>query len=720
MRLTTRAVRWPGVALLAAMVAPAAAHAQFSPELRGRVRDATTGAPIAEATLRLESGESTRSAADGRFQLRASATGDLLLRVTRIGYAPLGLRVTLANGRITESEPRLVPQPLPVDSLVVVATAATGTHVVDRAQLSAAGIRDLADAIQSLPGVVVTRRGGPGAPATVSIRGASADQVLVLLDGVPLNDALTGTADLSRLPAFDLDRVTVLPGAQSARFGARALGGVILAESRRGAGRALEIGAEAGRFGDRTAEGSAALPLAAGWQLRASGLHRASENRFGFAVPPERGGGDGERLNSDIARTQVTADLQQTKADGGLRLRGEWSDGARGMPGAVVQPSLAARQQDTRRSAIASWDAARGRWALHADAALQWQGLAFRDSAPPFGAPYADTARVALQQLRTAAQTTLGQWTLRARGELQRLALRSTTLGTAAPTALRAAGVSVGVERGLALGAWQATASADLRVDAATQLRGVLASPRTTLRAERGRLGLGLGWGFGFAPPAPADLFFRDGVQVAPNPDLRPERVRHEVTASADLRALSLGTLTADLSVSAFRADVDGLILWSPNFRFVWSPRNFDVTRRGGEAQLNLHAPGAGTLGLAVAHAAVRYTGSVLDGQVIYRPAWTATATADTRRGAFTAGGVLRWTSARRTAPGSTLNLLPAFAVLDLRAQQTVAVSCGTLTLRAGVENLLNQRTGMLADFPDPGRRWIVGVRVATTKADRR
>lgn len=708
-----------GTLLLSALLLPGVAGAQFSPELRGRVRDAATGAPLAAATLHLESGETATSRADGGFQLRASATGDLALRVRRIGYAPLVLRVTLANGRVTEVQPRLVPQPVRLDSLVAVATAEPGALVVDRAQLAAAGVRDLADAVQQLPGVVVTRRGGPGAPATVSIRGASADQVLVLLDGVPLNDPLTGTADLSRLPSYDLERVTVLPGARSARYGARALGGVILAESRQAAGRGVEVGGEAGRFGDRTAEGGAELPLGGSWQLRATGLRRTSDNRFGVTLPPERGGGTAERLNADLGRTQATLDLHRSRPDGGLRLRAEWGDGTRGMPGAIVQPSVAARQRDQRRAVTAAWDAERGAWALHADAALQWQGLAFRDSAPPFGRAYADTARVAQQQLRASVQTTRGAWTLRALGDVQRLALRSTTLDGTAPGTLHAAGLGVAAERALALGAWQALASAELRVDAATQLSGPLASPRATLRADRDRLGLSAAWGFGFAPPAPADLFFRDGVQVAPNPGLRPERVRHDVSLAAELRAVPVGPLRADVALTAFRADVDGLILWAPDFRFVWSPRNFDVTRRGGELQLNLRAPGAGALGLAVAHAAVRYTGGVLDGQVIYRPAWTATATADTRTGPVALGGTLRWTASRRTAPGSTLNLLPAFAVLDLRAQHVVTARPGTVTVRAGVENLLNQRTGMLADFPDPGRRWIVGVRLATTRGSR-
>ena len=57
----------------------------------------------------------------------------------------------------------------------------------------------LADLLSSAVGVQVKRYGGLGSFSTVSIRGSTAEQVVVYLDGVPLNQAIGGGADVGRI-----------------------------------------------------------------------------------------------------------------------------------------------------------------------------------------------------------------------------------------------------------------------------------------------------------------------------------------------------------------------------------------------------------------------------------------------------------------------------------------------------------------------------------------
>ena len=66
-------------------------------------------------------------------------------------------------------------------------------------------------------GVQVTETGGLGAPATASVRGATAAQLPVYLAGVCLNDDVAGTADLSRIPLWLVDRVEIYRGNAPAR-----------------------------------------------------------------------------------------------------------------------------------------------------------------------------------------------------------------------------------------------------------------------------------------------------------------------------------------------------------------------------------------------------------------------------------------------------------------------------------------------------------------------
>jgi len=77
------------------------------------------------------------------------------------------------------------------------------------------------------PGVVVRDFGGFGQLKTMSIRGSSNDQVVILLDGVRLNNPIGGGVDLSTIPVNYVDRFEVVRGGASAFAGTDAIGGVV-------------------------------------------------------------------------------------------------------------------------------------------------------------------------------------------------------------------------------------------------------------------------------------------------------------------------------------------------------------------------------------------------------------------------------------------------------------------------------------------------------------
>lgn len=86
------------------------------------------------------------------------------------------------------------------------------------------GVEEL---LEQAAGVQVRRFGGPGQPAEVSIRGSSGAQVVVLLDGVRLNSAQSGSVDLSTIPPELIERIEVSRGGGSANNGSDAIGGVV-------------------------------------------------------------------------------------------------------------------------------------------------------------------------------------------------------------------------------------------------------------------------------------------------------------------------------------------------------------------------------------------------------------------------------------------------------------------------------------------------------------
>lgn len=86
----------------------------------------------------------------------------------------------------------------------------------------------VSDILQGVPGVNVSRAGGLGAFTQVRLRGAEANQVLVLIDGIEVNDPAAGSEfNFAHLPANNIERIEILRGPQSALWGSDALGGVI-------------------------------------------------------------------------------------------------------------------------------------------------------------------------------------------------------------------------------------------------------------------------------------------------------------------------------------------------------------------------------------------------------------------------------------------------------------------------------------------------------------
>jgi iron complex outermembrane receptor protein len=125
--------------------------------------------------------------------------------------------------------------------------AASATVITtDRAPRSAETMADLLDAV---PGVAVSRLGGVAAPALLSLRGSTWEQVSVYLDGVNLNLASGGGVDLSTLPIGDVARVEIYRGVTPIAYGGSAIGGVVAVETRRPETTGATFEAGGGSFG---------------------------------------------------------------------------------------------------------------------------------------------------------------------------------------------------------------------------------------------------------------------------------------------------------------------------------------------------------------------------------------------------------------------------------------------------------------------------------------
>lgn len=102
------------------------------------------------------------------------------------------------------------------------------TTVVTREEIDRWQSKSVADVMRRLPGVNIAQTGGLGQQTSLFIRGSNASHVLVLVDGIRLNQAgISGSSDLSQIPISLVQRIEYVRGARSAVYGSDAIGGVV-------------------------------------------------------------------------------------------------------------------------------------------------------------------------------------------------------------------------------------------------------------------------------------------------------------------------------------------------------------------------------------------------------------------------------------------------------------------------------------------------------------
>jgi len=132
-----------------------------------------------------------------------------------------------------------------------VANVGSAVSVITSEEIDESGALWLIEVLERTPGLSTARSGGPGAAATVFLRGTNSNHTLFMVDGVKLNSPTTGSYDFShlQLAADQIERIEIVRGPQSPLYGSEAMGGVINVITKRGAGPATwGIEAEGGSY----------------------------------------------------------------------------------------------------------------------------------------------------------------------------------------------------------------------------------------------------------------------------------------------------------------------------------------------------------------------------------------------------------------------------------------------------------------------------------------
>ncbi|HKK92357.1 MAG TPA: TonB-dependent receptor [Longimicrobiales bacterium] len=235
-------------------IGAAGLEAQVSGTLTGRVVDG--GGPVESAAVRLLEGPDiiagVGSDVDGRFTIDGLAPGQYTLGVTRIGLADFTRLVTIVADSTTTVEVRMRPAAIALSGIAVEGRASREREVFEESagvttrELSSADIRlvpglseaDPIRAIEVLPGVVSTS----DFTSAFNVRGGSADQNLILLDGIPIFSPFHLGGVFSVFNPDMVGRAELRSGGFGAEYGGR-VSSVLRIESDLGDG---EFGVDAG------------------------------------------------------------------------------------------------------------------------------------------------------------------------------------------------------------------------------------------------------------------------------------------------------------------------------------------------------------------------------------------------------------------------------------------------------------------------------------------
>lgn len=209
-----------------------------TPSVKGTVTN-PDGQPLAEVHITLIPGwHTTLSDENGRFFFPDLAAGDYSLRLQYIGFETTTVNnVSVADQAVDLGKIRLTVRVLEAaEDVVVTATRsqhrsydlAEAVNIVSRREITERNAKTSAEALREEPGIAVQKSNHGGGSAI--IRGFSSNQILILVDGIRLNNSTFRLGNHQYLTTVDdqmLERIEVVRGPTSVLYGSDAMGGTI-------------------------------------------------------------------------------------------------------------------------------------------------------------------------------------------------------------------------------------------------------------------------------------------------------------------------------------------------------------------------------------------------------------------------------------------------------------------------------------------------------------
>ncbi|MBK7870008.1 MAG: carboxypeptidase-like regulatory domain-containing protein [Saprospiraceae bacterium] len=202
--------------------------------ISGKVLNAKTGAPMAFANVAIK-GINIGAVADenGRYKIENLCEGEYTVVCTRIGCDHLEHTLHLQSSIVKDFE--LIEESILLKDVLVTGEAiqlqnTQATNELSGAALAATQGLPLGESLKKLPGVTTLNTGASIVKPV--IQGLHSSRILILNNGVRQEGQQWGSEHAPEIDPFIADKVNVIKGASGVRYGADAIGGVILVEPR--------------------------------------------------------------------------------------------------------------------------------------------------------------------------------------------------------------------------------------------------------------------------------------------------------------------------------------------------------------------------------------------------------------------------------------------------------------------------------------------------------
>ena len=561
------------------------------------------------------------------------------------------------------------------------------TTVIDRKAIEQSQASSVSELLRSQVGVDVVSSGGIGKLTSVFLRGANSGHTLVLIDGVRVGAATTGSFDWANLSTADIERIEIVRGAQSSLYGADAIGGVIQIFTRQGEkGTQVQLQSEAGSYATISGMMQLRGKTAAGisYALTSDGVktNGISVAANGTENDPYRRTTLSGRVNIPVGEGELNLIARSVRGhsslDGGFPF-GDVLNYTNATKQSMLSAKLTYPLTDTLESSIQisrSNDEAVGQDPVNtfnnSDFRTQIDQLSWQN-------------HIDLDSLSLLAGIDIFQ----SSGDSNSAPLHRKMLQSAA----------------FAVFAWDTdwgNLNASIRRD-----RNSITSSQTTYKTgialhPLDGLKVTANYGTGFKAPSLNDLYFPTSLFASGNPALKAETSQGWDAGVAYHHQLK--ALEGDIAFTWFQQNYRNLIVWQASPTFFYSPANIGTAR---------------TQGLEI-EATIAYHATYLKGNWTYldakdqttgtrlprRAREAANITLGTTIANLQAAAIWHRVGARYSSPGNT-KPMAAYQKVDLRLSYAINKQW---KLTARVENAGDKRYEEVSGYGVRGRSWYGGV----------